>query len=110
MFYMSLIDNDDDRAKFEILYKNYRKRMVGEIFKHEASLIEIVINNCKTESYKTCFGNKLICEHLLKGLHQSFDNYFRNPRPNEQEYVANCIKKINDLKNNITRLKNKLGI
>lgn len=28
MFYMSLIDNDDDRAKFEILYNKYRKRMV----------------------------------------------------------------------------------
>lgn len=25
---MSLIDNDDDRAKFEILYSEYRKRMV----------------------------------------------------------------------------------
>lgn len=28
MFYMSLIDNDDDREKFEILYNKYRKRMV----------------------------------------------------------------------------------
>lgn len=28
MFYMSLIDNDDDRAKFEILYNKYRKRML----------------------------------------------------------------------------------
>ena len=28
MFYMSLIDNDDDRAKFEMLYNEYRKRMV----------------------------------------------------------------------------------
>ena len=27
MFYMSLIDNDDDREKFEILYNKYRKRM-----------------------------------------------------------------------------------
>lgn len=26
--YMSLIDNDDDRAKMEILYNKYRKRMV----------------------------------------------------------------------------------
>lgn len=32
MFYMSLIDNDDDRAKFEILYKNYKKRMVSVAF------------------------------------------------------------------------------
>lgn len=31
-FYMSLIDNDDDRAKFEILYKKYRKRMVHTAF------------------------------------------------------------------------------
>ncbi len=29
MFYMSLIDNDDDRAKFEILYNKYRKRMLS---------------------------------------------------------------------------------
>lgn len=28
LFYMSLIDNDDDRTKFEILYNKYRKRMV----------------------------------------------------------------------------------
>lgn len=28
MFYMSLLDNDDDRSKFEILYNKYRKRMV----------------------------------------------------------------------------------
>lgn len=27
-FYMSFIDDDDDRAKFEILYNEYRKRMV----------------------------------------------------------------------------------
>lgn len=32
MFYMSLIDNDDDRSKFEILYHNYRKRMVYTAF------------------------------------------------------------------------------
>lgn len=32
MFYMSLIDNDDDRAKFEILYNKYRKRMVSIAF------------------------------------------------------------------------------
>ena len=32
MFYMSLIDNDDDRAKFELLYKNYKKRMVSVAF------------------------------------------------------------------------------
>ena len=32
MFYMSLIDNDDDREKFELLYKNYRKRMVSVAF------------------------------------------------------------------------------
>lgn len=32
MFYMSLIDNDDDRSKFEILYNNYRKRMVYVAF------------------------------------------------------------------------------
>lgn len=32
MFYMSLIDNDDDRAKFEILYNAYRKRMVSTAF------------------------------------------------------------------------------
>lgn len=32
MFYMSLIDNDDDRSKFEILYNNYRKRMVYTAF------------------------------------------------------------------------------
>lgn len=31
-FYMSLIDNDDDRAKFEILYSKYRKRMVYTAF------------------------------------------------------------------------------
>lgn len=27
-FYMSFIDNEDDRAKFEIIYHTYRKRMV----------------------------------------------------------------------------------
>lgn len=32
LFYMSLIDNDDDRAKFEILYNSYRKRMVRTAF------------------------------------------------------------------------------
>lgn len=32
LFYMSLIDNDDDRAKFEIIYNNYRKRMVNTAF------------------------------------------------------------------------------
>lgn len=32
MFYMSLIDNDDDRAKFEILYNSYRKRMAYVAF------------------------------------------------------------------------------
>lgn len=32
MFYMSLIDNDDDRAKFEIIYNEYRKRMVSTAY------------------------------------------------------------------------------
>lgn len=32
IFYMSLIDNDDDRAKFEIIYNEYRKRMVSTAF------------------------------------------------------------------------------
>lgn len=32
MLYMSLIDNDDDRAKFEILYNRYKKRMVYVAF------------------------------------------------------------------------------
>lgn len=32
MFYMSLIDNDDDREKFEILYNSYRKRMAYVAF------------------------------------------------------------------------------
>lgn len=32
IFYMSLIDNDDDRAKFEILYNEYRKRMISTAF------------------------------------------------------------------------------
>lgn len=32
VFYMSLIDNDDDRAKFELLYNKYRKRMVHTAF------------------------------------------------------------------------------
>ncbi len=32
MFYMSLIDNDDDRAKFEILYNKYRKRMLSTAY------------------------------------------------------------------------------
>lgn len=32
LFYMSVIDNNDDRAKFEILYNKYRKRMVRTAF------------------------------------------------------------------------------
>ena len=31
-FYMSFIDDDDDRAKFEILYNEYRKRMVSTAY------------------------------------------------------------------------------
>lgn len=32
MFYMSLIDNESDRTKFEILYNEYKKRMIYTAF------------------------------------------------------------------------------
>ena len=31
-FYMSFIDDDDDREKFEIIYNEYRKRMVSTAY------------------------------------------------------------------------------
>lgn len=31
-FYMSFIDDEDDKAKFEILYNSYKKRMVSTAF------------------------------------------------------------------------------
>lgn len=32
VLYLSLIDNEDDRDKFEFIYLNYRKRMVSEAY------------------------------------------------------------------------------
>ena len=81
-----------------------------EILKKEEAIIKTVIDNNATEKYKQCFDNKLVCEHLFNGLHRSFDNYFRNPRFDEKEYVANCNNKIISIENNIIRLKNKLEI
>lgn len=46
-FYMSFIDNEDDRAKFEIIYHTYRKRMVlmAELVLHNKQDAEDVVHD-----------------------------------------------------------------
>ena len=91
MFYMSLIDNDDDRTKFEILYNKYRKRMVYTAY--------------------SVLGNN---EDAEDAVHDTFIKIARNMRsiqdPDSDEtlsYVLKAVKNtaINLSKKNTTRNK-----
>lgn len=91
LFYMSLIDNDDDRTKFEILYNKYRKRMVYTAY--------------------SVLGNN---EDAEDAVHDTFIKIARNmnsvgdPKSNETlSYVLKAVKNtaINLSKKNTTRNK-----
>lgn len=91
LFYMSLIDNDDDRTKFEILYNKYRKRMVYTAY--------------------SVLGNN---EDAEDAVHDTFIKIARNMRsiqdPDSDEtlsYVLKAVKNtaINLSKKNTTRNK-----
>ena len=91
LFYMSLIDNDDDRTKFEILYNKYRKRMVYTAY--------------------SVLGNN---EDAEDAVHDTFIKIARNmnsvgdPKSNETlSYVLKAVKNtaINLSKKNATRNK-----
>lgn len=91
LFYMSLINNDDDRTKFEILYNKYRKRMVYTAY--------------------SVLGNN---EDAEDAVHDTFIKIARNmnsvgdPKSNETlSYVLKAVKNtaINLSKKNATRSK-----
>lgn len=73
MFYMSLVDNDDDREKFEILYNKYRKRMVYTAY--------------------SVLGNN---EDAEDAVHDTFIRIARNMRsigdPNSNETLSYVLK------------------
>lgn len=84
MFYMSLIDNDDDREKFEILYNKYRKRMVYTAY--------------------SVLGNN---EDAEDAVHDTFIRIARNMRsigdPNSNETLSYVLKAVKNTAINLSQ-------
>ena len=117
--YMSFIDSEDDREKFEIIYHEYRKRMVSVAYSilhnsedaedavHE-TFIRIAKNmkaiddprSKKTSAYViTAAKNKRACEHIFTGdIGNLTDERFFEKMSLTESYkeIVNAVELLNE--------------